>query len=1655
MFQSVNKLLKKFSSILFSETQKKERASAFLEKKAISPRGRGFSNKGQVAIVLMFVIAIALVFYAASQNLGRLNKGKLVSQVAATSGAARLGSQMASYGQVLVEETLGGSKKKCDSSGLFKTVLSLVIAVIALVLTICTYGTSSYAAAAAIVAVIGVVLAVASVVIQATVIEPSLTEMWNAIITETMSMTDSFLEMGMQKALFASVTDQGKVPDIKDLDGDRLFGFTGAVPNDEISRFSAYYDWRLRDIREADPGPVGIFIVATKEFIYKDGDDWGLYDPVRISYEPDPYAQLRAMDTNHPCLPEAAAGRWSECNPCCLPAVVTDPSDENNVLAIRDECCTQFGAAPGDCGAWGTCELASTTPISHTLYPWVYDRYFENHRNNDPASADYFLSFLEQLGRDDEIISLYGVNTEVNRDLVSIDADDSQFHPQILTPFIPTGTIPPDPTWNIKDATNYIENPDRFLSYSNSELRGGVFPTLYKLQDWGMNLLQEDVVVGTETTYLSLNPTGVNNNDLNSDHTYRPEHCHWFDWSTGNCPNVMPPNCDPLVTTLPEELEYDFIPTPTLSGVHFYVAIDPARLVYDRSCQVDGLHTTVFPPAGTVGSTSVVPFGGATVPAAPPNQDPWGLGPAINPLYTDPRTDPNLEPLNNPLPLDGFELEQDILAVEAICAQRFIPDDAYVVYYANYPGAGGPIALPPELDVTNQPRGFWKKGAKRFCSQHWSYQTGCARHGGEDTAVTGTTPGSGFDFDRLIACLSLEDETVPTSPTAYENCECGVSAPPYVSIDAVRGVPEDYPDDVLDDMVYGLPSFLEIAEGLVAFESTPAIITKDIDQWYQDIAVWIEYGTNSGASGDSSVCGNPRVDHTVGAAASGTPPCCWICEIYDGALVLFMKEIEEVALRIEHQIYGATHVEPVADAWCVPAADPVDSPAVEIATFDSNGNGVRGDFEDLVACLDWNANDIVGGATIPPDAASTNGGWTPHHPGVAVVGNSLKFELCATDCWNYQGLCSDLPRSIIPYFDDDWPFIPMDMAVYNDFNDCYTGILNTGTPVTNGGVDCNECWLGNVTNNPLQEDCTMAPYFCDVVYATYLGDAKYGVVFGEFAGPFVYPTWSVGSSGTVYDTCPQNLVCTQNSPADVDSLVDCPGIDCLDPIVANRTCSVIDDTWCAGTPTTFNTYGCNTSCPTSCVVPMCPACIPCSTCSTTCDAACPACPAHPSCATTIPLACCTADCSGCCEAACPACPAHPSCATTTPLPCCTVQNCLGCACLAACDPGDCIDLNSCTNTATCMGASCAYTQRYDCDWTGDHILDGGTCLDPVFMRAIERGMILAQGSCAETRQNGFCSATYPCPPPPFDGIDGNCDNCYLGQNIPKAKGFIDLTREASEQSVNQINKMRKRVGFLNDRLTELTNMYNILARAYQEFSEYLNDVAQDFIKYYIDLATGDERALPYHVIYGWQGDPPDPTDPTSQGLWHIVRVDARTPGRCDAACASNQRSYRAFPRVRTYGKDWGMTRCYELVDERGVIKMRVSRYDQGRQSRDIYFADGETKIWNFRIINTRQLPVIDPNDFNMMENSCQDVAQPNNPNSYAGPGFLYGDAFMLWRYIRIGDDPSDPTLDNTLCWDYATKFLAKGVETEACMEYYYHYGMNKGMGMKFIQCLSF
>ena len=99
------------------------------------------SSKGQVAVVLILIVAIGLVFYAVTLTLGRVSQAKILTVMAANKGAAKMVSLIASYGEQVFQEQMGGQTLVCQKIQKSKSWISTVIAVIIIiVVTWITWG---------------------------------------------------------------------------------------------------------------------------------------------------------------------------------------------------------------------------------------------------------------------------------------------------------------------------------------------------------------------------------------------------------------------------------------------------------------------------------------------------------------------------------------------------------------------------------------------------------------------------------------------------------------------------------------------------------------------------------------------------------------------------------------------------------------------------------------------------------------------------------------------------------------------------------------------------------------------------------------------------------------------------------------------------------------------------------------------------------------------------------------------------------------------------------------------------------------------------------------------------------------------------------------------------------------------------------------------------------------------------------------------------------------------------------------------------------------------------------------------------------------------------------------------------------------------------
>jgi hypothetical protein len=186
--------------------------------------------------------------------------------------------------------------------------------------------------------------------------------------------------------------------------------------------------------------------------------------------------------------------------------------------------------------------------------------------------------------------------------------------------------------------------------------------------------------------------------------------------------------------------------------------------------------------------------------------------------------------------------------------------------------------------------------------------------------------------------------------------------------------------------------------------------------------------------------------------------------------------------------------------------------------------------------------------------------------------------------------------------------------------------------------------------------------------------------------------------------------------------------------------------------------------------------------------------------------------------------------------------------------------------------------------------------------------------------------------------------------------------------------------------------------------------------------------LPNWATYVWQSPPPKGE---TEGYWHAVKVEALLPRRCFVdgkrdydnfdCCAGDGKTYGEnkdkFPWVRTYSAHWKTRRCFEMWDENGCVKVRVSRFDEDRSLRGsvIKFLNG-VPLWKF--LHRHPLHAGDDLD-PILQRVGSDLCADNDKNA---PG----------AYIT-GNADTDPTAAD--CYPAVDALIKQGFISETCARY--------------------
>ena len=916
---------------------------------------------GQVGLILILLAALGLVFYAMTMNLTKVSKSKNSTMIAAESSASFMASFMASYAQMMSEEQLKGRLKYCKSTSLLARLITFIAL---LVIIIVAPYLMEIGAGIMKSLIIATILSGASAVVDAVVLQPSITNMWSDAMAKSLTIEGQLVEYGVQVGLTTVVDDNAPFPDLLDSDMDGAYGWEDPAAfkaNDTISRFTYYYTERLKLASVPDMGPLTEFVKQLGDFIFffdDEGEQLDVGDPEDTS--DDIWGIHDSVGDNavgHVCTDGDPLTTPAECNPGCVGARavccdIPGCSDTSVCTGGVDdpECCLSCSDPPSgspdiSCELEGVPEGASCNGNSYmgSDYLYVYDPFYED-------TTNAILSLREMIGRDDE--SAY---SQVDPAAANWHVDASM--QQVLRPGVNAlnGTTQEPKDWyHIEDTSGFYVG----------DTQTGVYPLFYTMRD-----------LKTDLSYHATLPAA---------NQYQGYECYWKG-----------------------------------SACFDYFGVDSMG-VYESA---DKDSTMLYALKG---------------------ED----------ALADPDDFTTLGPINA---LSGLTGEVRDLGAGGTPDQ--VPE--LTSFFGNESTCGG-------YTTSYQ----WQRGIDRFCSKNYSqcttdpawfcydyypYHMGCGKHGvapntGNMTCVD-TATGDGGD--------------ITNEP---RDCYCG---------EAGAWDPMFFPMDALDEVYYGLQDFLGWTSDFIekfAVQDYRAAMRKGIVGWYDEAAEWIE-----------PACDDPSCD-------VGDMSCCpgsYTKEDRTGMLYIWMDALKWIYTQLTNWIYPDTTDYPDAyqggsaclgtnAVWCVPYEQtgvsneygieecPGVSPA-EQATFNVNeadpdnpGSGMRGDLEDVVACLEWNVFD----EHVFIDELGA---------GQIAVGNRQKFQQCADHCGPWA--CSSLPRYLVA-LSGKYSWIDLsDLENYWSDKQKYMYCLNSGSYEA-----CDSRCLPDSSGGPLPmiNSVTSVPYSIDL-----------------------------------------------------------------------------------------------------------------------------------------------------------------------------------------------------------------------------------------------------------------------------------------------------------------------------------------------------------------------------------------------------------------------------------------------------------------------------------------------------------------------------------------------------------------------------------------------
>ncbi len=308
------------------------------EKKGILRR-RYTKKGGQISLVMVFVLIVALVFMALAMNWKTAANSKWKTINGATLAAAQMASSYASYAYMLAETQLEGKLKKKECS----TNVLAIVAIIAVILAvICPF--FGWIVAAILLAFVAIFAAIGAWSFDKSA--SGIVSGWNASQRSTGSPGGDIVEAGSVTALTMAVDDRETVYDLSDTDKNGKFCATMENCKAFVSRASSYTDRRAKSYKR----PTVPHYAAFKDALA------GLLDELGLSAYGDTTC---AACNEHP----------EKCNPCCVASshrpATCSTADTEECLSADETSYDPLYCAKQDpnnfTGFWGQTDLDPTT----------------------------------------------------------------------------------------------------------------------------------------------------------------------------------------------------------------------------------------------------------------------------------------------------------------------------------------------------------------------------------------------------------------------------------------------------------------------------------------------------------------------------------------------------------------------------------------------------------------------------------------------------------------------------------------------------------------------------------------------------------------------------------------------------------------------------------------------------------------------------------------------------------------------------------------------------------------------------------------------------------------------------------------------------------------------------------------------------------------------------------------------------------------------------------------------------------------------------------------------------------------------------------------------------------------------------------------------